>query len=130
MFTYTKDRTPFLEEPLLDPRPSYNLVVEDAEGFSGWAGIDRIEGTDQRPAGLVSPFGPLERGYATEANRLLLDFGFSTLCRATMWATADPANLASIRVLEKSGLTNRGPTDPVQTWRGLRPRVLFEIEAE
>ena len=59
MFTYTKDRTPFLEEPLLDPRPSYNLVVEDAEGFSGWAGIDRIEGTDQRPAGLVSPFGPL-----------------------------------------------------------------------
>jgi hypothetical protein len=45
MFTYTKGRidrtsglvgpTPlFLEEPLLDPRPSYNLVVEDAEGFS------------------------------------------------------------------------------------------------
>lgn len=48
-----------------------------------------------------------------------------------MWATADPDNLASLRVLEeRSGLTNRGLTDPVQTWRGLRPRVLFTIEAE
>jgi hypothetical protein len=26
-----------LQEPHLDPRPSYNLVVEDAKGFSGWA---------------------------------------------------------------------------------------------
>jgi RimJ/RimL family protein N-acetyltransferase len=71
----------------------------------------------------------LGAGYATEATRLLLDFGFSVLDRATMWATADPENLASIRVLEKSGLTNRGMTEPVETWRGQRPRVLFTIEA-
>jgi [ribosomal protein S5]-alanine N-acetyltransferase len=141
MFTYTKGRIGrasaesvqlplFLEEPLLDPRPSYNLVVEDSEGFSGWAGIDRIEGTDSAQLGWYLRSDRWGRGYATEATRLLLDFGFSTLRRATMWATADPENLASIRVLEKSGLTNRGLTDPVQTWRGLRPRVLFEIEAE
>jgi len=47
-----------------------------------------------------------------------------------MWATADPENLASVRVLEKSGLTNQGLTDPVETWRGPRPRVLFTIEAD
>jgi RimJ/RimL family protein N-acetyltransferase len=57
MFTYMKfrvDRDPaeslllprLLEEPGLDPRLRYNLVVEDAEGFCGWAGIDRIEGVD------------------------------------------------------------------------------------
>jgi RimJ/RimL family protein N-acetyltransferase len=62
----------------------------------------------------------------------LLGFGFSLRLRhtATMWATADPENLASVRVLEKSGLTSRGLTDPVETWRGLRQRVQFEIEAE
>ncbi len=47
-----------------------------------------------------------------------------------MLATTDPENGTSIRVLTKSGLTNEGLTDPVQTWRGLRPRVLFTIEPE
>jgi RimJ/RimL family protein N-acetyltransferase len=74
--------------------------------------------------------GCWRRGYATEATRLLLDFGFFELQRATLWATADPENLASLRVLEKCGLTNRGLTDPGQTWRGVRSRVLFTIEAE
>jgi RimJ/RimL family protein N-acetyltransferase len=141
MFTYMKFRIDrgsaesvqlprLLEESHLDPRPSYNLVVEDANGFSGWAGIDRIQGTDNSQLGWYLASDRWGRGYATEATRLLLDFGFSVLHRATMWATADPENLASLRVLEKSGLTNRGLTDPVQTWRGLRPRVLFTIEAE
>jgi RimJ/RimL family protein N-acetyltransferase len=109
---------------------SYNLVVEDAEGFSGWAGIDSIEGTDSAQLGWYLRSDRWGRGYATEATRLLLDFGFSVLHRATMWATADPENLASLRVLEKSGLNSHGLTSPVQTWRGTRPRVVFTIEAE
>jgi ribosomal-protein-alanine N-acetyltransferase len=141
MFTYMKFRIDrdsaesvtlprLLQEPDLDPRPSYNLVVEDAQGFCGWAGIDSIEGTDSGQLGWYLRSDRWGRRYATEATRLLLDFGFSALDRATMWATADPDNLASLRVLERSGLTNRGLTDPVATWRGLRPRVLFTIEAE
>jgi ribosomal-protein-alanine N-acetyltransferase len=140
-FTYMKfriDRTSaesvrlprFLEEPHLDPRPSYNLVIEDAEGFSGWAGIDRMQGSDSGQVGWYLHSDRWGRGYATEATRLLLDFGFSALHRATVWATADPDNLASLRVLEKSGLISQGFTDPVQTWRGMRPRILFRIEAE
>jgi len=56
MFTYMKfriDRSSaesvpprLLEEPQLDPRPSYNLVVEDAKGFCGSSGVDSIQGTD------------------------------------------------------------------------------------
>jgi RimJ/RimL family protein N-acetyltransferase len=140
MFTYMKFRidrnaavsllTRLLEEPQLDPRPSYNLAVEDAAGFSGWAGIDRLEGSDSAQFGWYLRSDRWGRGYATEASRILLDFGFGMLDRATMWATADPENRGSIRVLEKSGLTNRGLTDPVETWRGLRSRVLFTIEAE
>jgi RimJ/RimL family protein N-acetyltransferase len=120
----------FLEEPHLDPRPGYNLVVEDAKGFSGWAGIDRIEGTDSGQLGWYLRSDRWGRGYATEVTRLLLDFGFSALHRATMWATTDPENLASLRVLEKSGLNRQGLTSPVDTWRGTRPRVLFTIDAK
>jgi RimJ/RimL family protein N-acetyltransferase len=47
-----------------------------------------------------------------------------------MWATTDPENLASLRVLEKSGPTSQGLTDPVHRWRGLRQRVLFTIGAQ
>jgi RimJ/RimL family protein N-acetyltransferase len=141
MFTYMKfridresaesDMLPrLLQEPQLDPRPSYNLVVEDAHGFAGWAGIDRIEGTGGAQFGWYLGSDRWGRGYATEATSILLDFGFSALERATMWATADPENQASVRVLEKTGLTYRGLTEPAQTWRGLRPRVLYTIEAE
>lgn len=141
MFTYMRfriDRDPaesvmlprLLEEPQLDPRPSYNLVVEDARGFSGWAGIDRLHGTDSGQLGWYLRSDRWRQGYATEATRLLLAFGFVGLRRASMWATADPDNLASVRVLEKSGLTNKGLTDQVQTWRGVRPRVLFTMSAE
>jgi [ribosomal protein S5]-alanine N-acetyltransferase len=140
MFTYMKFRIDrdsagsvllpwLLEEPDIDPRLRYNLVVEDADGFSGWAGIDRLEDAHSGQFGWYLRSDRWGRGYATEATRLLLDFGFSVLGRTTMWATADPENLASIRVLEKSGLTNQGLTDPVETWRGERPRVLFTIEA-
>lgn len=141
MFTYMKFRVdrnsaesvllpPLLEEPDLDPRLRYNLVVEDAEGYCGWAGIDKIEDVDSGQFGWYLRSDRWGRGYATEATRLLLDFGFSVLHKAMMWATAYPENLASVRVLEKSGLTNRGLTEPVETWRGQRPRVLFTIEAE
>jgi RimJ/RimL family protein N-acetyltransferase len=141
MFTYMKFRIDrdsgesvrlqrLLQEPDLDPRPSYNLVIEDAEGFCGWAGIDSILGTDSGQFGWYLRSDRWGRGYATEATRLLLDFSFSLLRRATMWATADPDNLASLRVLEKSGLTSQGLTSPVYTWRGTRPRVLFTIETE
>lgn len=118
MFTYMKFRIDresaesvvlpwLLEEPDLEPRLRYNLVVEEAEGFCGWAGIDRLEDEDSGQFGWYLRSDRWGRGYATEATRLLLDFGFSVLHRATMWATADPENLASIRVLEKSGLTSQ-----------------------
>ena len=92
---------------------------------------DGIQGTDSGRFGWYLRSERWGRGYATEATRLLLDFSFSELHRATMRATADPDNLASLRVLQKlSGLTSQGPPSSLQTWRGTRPIVLFTIEAE
>jgi [ribosomal protein S5]-alanine N-acetyltransferase len=44
------------------------------------------------------------QGYIPEAARALLDFGFAGLGLHRVWADCDPANAASIRVLEKLGL--------------------------
>ena len=47
-------------------------------------------------------------GYATEAAETLLDFGFGTMKLHRIYATCDPENHASRKVLEKNGLTQEG----------------------
>ncbi len=48
------------------------------------------------------------RGYATEAARGLVDFGFHELRLHRIWADCDPANVASSRVLAKLGMRREG----------------------
>ena len=48
------------------------------------------------------------QGYATEAARGLLAFGFGELRLHRIWADCDPANVASIRVLDKLGMRREG----------------------
>lgn len=45
------------------------------------------------------------RGLATEAARAVLRYGFEALQLAQIWGGADAPNLASLRVLEKLGMT-------------------------
>jgi RimJ/RimL family protein N-acetyltransferase len=45
------------------------------------------------------------KGYATEAVRRILEFGFEELSLERIWATADVRNVASWRVMEKAGLS-------------------------
>jgi len=47
-------------------------------------------------------------GYATEAARALLEFGFSALSLHRVFAQCDPRNRASIRVLERLGMQYEG----------------------
>ena len=47
-------------------------------------------------------------GYATEAVRGLLAYSFDALGVLKICATIDPANIASIRVAEKVGMTHTG----------------------
>jgi RimJ/RimL family protein N-acetyltransferase len=48
------------------------------------------------------------RGYATEATRALLGFGFATLGLHRIAATCHPDNIGSARVLEKAGMAFEG----------------------
>jgi RimJ/RimL family protein N-acetyltransferase len=65
-------------------------------------------------------------GYATEAARALLHYGFTTLERDTIYAVVNPANAASIRVTQRLGMTPVGRTRKyynaaVEFFRLLRP---------
>jgi ribosomal-protein-alanine N-acetyltransferase len=47
-------------------------------------------------------------GYATEALKRILAFGFDELSLERIWATTDVRNIASWRVMEKSGMMREG----------------------
>jgi len=54
------------------------------------------------------------RGYASEAARALMDFGFHTLRLHRIIATCDPRNTPSVRIMEKLGMRREGEfTDSV-----------------
>ncbi|PFG05211.1 RimJ/RimL family protein N-acetyltransferase [Bacillus sp. es.034] len=48
------------------------------------------------------------KGIATEVATLLIDFGFGELKLHRIYATCDPRNIGSSRVLEKVGMTKEG----------------------
>lgn len=60
-------------------------------------------------------------GYATEMSRALVHHGFTRLALAQVVAFVDPEHLASVRVLEKAGLSRAGraryDTEEVELYR-------------
>jgi RimJ/RimL family protein N-acetyltransferase len=94
------------------------IAHQRAHGFSFWAVIERASDTVIGDAGLylLEGRGPdIElgytlrrswwgRGYATEAAQALVRHAFVGLGVDQLVAVADPANPASIRVLEKLGM--------------------------
>lgn len=69
-----------------------------------------VESREHRRGELGWVFDPAYwgRGYATEATRILLRFGFDDLGLHRIAATCHPDNVASARVLEKAGMTFEG----------------------
>ena len=119
-----------LREPEpVSPQRTFSLAAIAQDRFVGWAAIGPVTDEGQAEFGWYLRSDAWGRGYATDATALLLTFGFHELGLVRLFATADPENTASIRVLTKSGLKNEGLTDPVETWRGMRPRLLFTIDS-
>ena len=68
------------------------LSPENREGWIGYCFARRFWG----------------KGYATEAARATVAFGFRALGMHRIGATCDPRNIASARVLEKTGMQREG----------------------
>lgn len=87
------------------------LAVESlADGaFLGWCTFNSWD-PNFRSASLGYSFDKSSwgRGYATEAARAVLQWGFSTLDLNRVQAETDTRNLASARVLEKLGFAREG----------------------
>ncbi len=70
------------------------------------------------------------QGYATEASRALLDFGFTTLGLHRIAATCRPDNIGSARVLEKVGMAQEGRMRDHRFIRGeWRDSLLYAVIA-
>jgi RimJ/RimL family protein N-acetyltransferase len=94
-----------------DPRLSFGLaIVEKASGeLIGHASLNvRNPSTREGEIGYTLARPKWGLGYATEAARELLAFGFGPCGLHRIFATASPANVASHRVLEKIGMKREG----------------------
>ncbi len=93
------------------PRTKYQLaIVLRTEGqLIGTCGI-RMETADFRRANIGYEIAPTYwgKGYATEAARAIVAFGFGELRLHRIWARCVAENAASYRVLEKVGMRREG----------------------
>lgn len=72
------------------------------------------------------------KGFGTEAAALLVGFAFDQLKLHRVWAGADPANVASTRILEKIGMryegTHREDTFKDGKWRDSAVYAILETD--
>jgi [ribosomal protein S5]-alanine N-acetyltransferase len=111
----------FLDYQKQEPRIKFQLAItlKSSEQLIGNCGI-RKGSVEAQEADLGYELDPgyWGKGYATEAARIMLDFGFSHLAlqRITAWCIAD--NAGSARVLEKIGMHLKSRTRKHQYFKG------------
>lgn len=90
-------------------RHRYKLGVTVGGEIAGMGGLEMTSAsaTAAEIGYLLAP-AHWGNGMGTEAARLLVDIGFDQLKLHRVTAGADPANVASIRVLEKIGMRYEG----------------------
>ena len=101
----------------------FSVFLKDGT-FLGWCGLKYHPETNEIDLGYRFKKKYWGKGYATEASKLSLDYGFNELGHKRIIAKTMPDNIGSIKVMQKIGMTFRGhvndPTDP-------HPFVLFDI---
>jgi [ribosomal protein S5]-alanine N-acetyltransferase len=113
------------------PREMYQLALltDPHEPLIG-VGSLRMHSREHRQGelGYVLHSAAWGRGYATEAAQRLLEFGFVTLGLHRIFATCDPRNTASARVLEKLGMQREGQFRHAMMVRdGWRDSLMYSV---
>lgn len=100
-----------IEDTTAEPRTRFAFAVTAVDN-SKVIGTGEIKITDRinrrgEIAYIINPHY-WRNGYGTEVAKLLLQFGFNRLKLHRIYATCDPRNTASSKVLEKVGLKYEG----------------------
>lgn len=111
--------------PLFNKTGTSRFMVFENQNFLGWCGLKYHPESDDVDLGYRFARKHWGKGYATEASRACLEYGFEQLKLNRIIAKAMPENIASIKVMLKLGMKHRGffhdPTDP-------HPFVLYDLE--
>ncbi|MEO1443691.1 MAG: GNAT family N-acetyltransferase, partial [Chloroflexota bacterium] len=90
---------------------AWALVEKATDRFMGHVGLFIIDNTDVIEVGYALGRTFWGNGYATEAAHATLRYGFDVVGLDEIVAVAFPENTASLRVMEKVGMTSQGITD-------------------
>ena len=104
-FETVADARTFLENYSSYQEQGYGrwAMISKVDGdFIGWCGLKMYEGQVDLGYRLFRKYW--NHGYASEAAKACLDYGFNELTMDRIIARAARANIASIRVLEKIGM--------------------------
>lgn len=118
----------WLEEVVSSDRSFWSLVIETGGVAIGFALLS--PSASDQVAELQWYVAPKHwgRGAATVATRLVLPYLFDVLGVHRVFATADPANEASVRTLERAGFRLEGHMrDYVLAHNGWRDRLLYAL---
>lgn len=101
----------FLAQQQQHPRTKFQLAIvhNESQQLIGNCGI-RLAAHGARTADIGYEIAPdfWGHGYATEAARAIVHFGFSRFQLHRVWAECVAENVGSIRVLEKLGMRREG----------------------
>lgn len=84
------------------------MRLHGSDEFLGWVMLKAIRDTPHVEVGYRMPPSSWGKGYATEATRAVLDYGFNVVGLDEITAVTHPDNAASQHVLTKCGLTRDG----------------------
>jgi len=107
----------------------FAVCLKDSGLLIGGCGI-RQETESSQVANLGWAINPefQKKGYATEAARALIEFGFKKLNLSLIYATCDTRNLPSYKVMEKLGMKKVGLIKGTKEIKGhLRDSFRYEI---
>ncbi|WP_228013493.1 GNAT family N-acetyltransferase [Nostoc edaphicum] len=101
----------FIEQQKEQPRTKFQLavVLKEENRLIGNCGI-RVNDPEMREANIGYELNTQYwgQGYATEAAKEILKFGFEELKMHRIWSWCVAENVASVRVLEKIGMRREG----------------------
>ncbi len=84
------------------------IVEREAGQVAGWVGLEYLLELGETEVGYLLSRRVWGRGYATEAARAAVGYGFETASLPGIIGLVHPENASSIRVLEKCGMAFAG----------------------